>query len=274
MQTIMEYTPYSIKGGFGTYRLRDDTYEACMYALKDAKYVHIDNAPLYKNQSDVGKAIKDSGIHRKKIYFTTKISRNQLKNKEIKESFLNTLAETGLDYIDELMLHEPINYIDNWKQLCELYETIGKNKIRYIGVSNFNESQLEDIIQLYNNKECSLKPMFNQIEVNPFLQRIELIDKCRQYGIPIVAHTPLAKGEKLNDKTLSEIAEIYKVSTAQLMLQWSKQKGYRIIPRSKDKDHIDENNEIINKGFIISESHMNIIRNSDCGYATHPKYIK
>ena len=106
--------------GFGTYRLNDDTYESVKFALQNG-YYHIDTAPLYKNEEKVGKAIKESGIDRKKIFVTTKISRKELQSNKIQESIENSFKKLGLDYIDLVLLHEPIDYEKNWILLEKYY---------------------------------------------------------------------------------------------------------------------------------------------------------
>lgn len=252
--------------GFGTYRLYDDTYESVKYAIQNG-YEAIDNAPLYKNQELVGKAVKDCGRSRKNLYITTKISRDQLKTKSIVESIENSLKVMGLDYIDELILHEPIHPLENWQILSEYYNTKGKGIIKNIGVSNFNQKHLEEIY----TDEKSENPFVNQIEVNPFLARTDLVDFCNKINLKIVAHTPLAKGEKFDNEQLIEIAKKHEVSPAQIMLKWGSEKGFRVIPRSKDDGHIQEN---LSLDFEMDDDDMCILDSMDCGYATHPKYLK
>jgi diketogulonate reductase-like aldo/keto reductase len=255
--------------GFGTYRLHgEEAYTGTLHALKSG-YDLIDSAPLYGNQSFVGKAIKDSGRSRGSFRVTTKVSRDTLINPDpnaMTESFFNTLKELNLDYVDELILHEPIDFMRNWKRLCDLYQNEGKGKIGRIGVSNFDKETLRQIIQ-----DGSMIPSVNQIEINPFLTRGDLPSFCRDHGIDVVAHSPLAKGEKMSDEFLNRIATKYNVSCAQMMLRWGIEHGFRVIPRSKDKVHIEENMGI---RFEIDPEDLQRMRDLDCGYATHPKYLK
>jgi 2,5-diketo-D-gluconate reductase B len=255
-----------VKIGFGTYRLHDDTYESVISAIQSG-YEAIDNAPLYKNQELVGQAVKDCGRNRKNLFITTKISRNQLKTHSIVESIESSLDLMGLDYIDELILHEPIHPLENWQILSEYFNTSGKGKIGKIGVSNFNQKHLKMIYE----DEKSDNPSVNQIEVNPFLARTDLVNYCNDIGLQIVAHSPLAKAEKLDDEQLIEIAEKHCISPSQVMLRWGFEKGFRVIPRSKDLSHIQEN---LNLDFCMDEGDMAILDSLDCGYTTHPKYLK
>jgi diketogulonate reductase-like aldo/keto reductase len=256
--------------GFGTYRLCADTYEAVQNALK-CGYVHIDTAPLYKNEESVGGAIYTSGIDRKKIYVTTKISRNELKKNNIVDSIQNSLRNLRLDYIDEIVLHEPIDIIHNWRSLCEYYHTKGKGIVKNIGVSNYNIDDINAIMGDTDNMYLT-SPYVNQIEVNPFLTRGDLPKYCMDRGINIVAHSPLAKAEKLDNSILCEMGNKYGTTPAKIMLMWSKYKGYRIIPRSSKLHHIKENIQEIGKK--MSHLDIHILDELNCGYATHPQYIK
>lgn len=249
--------------GFGTYRLHKKTTDSVSYALKSG-YRHIDTAPLYKNEAEVGAALNRCGIERKQIFVTTKISRNELKTNSIEESIKNSFEKLNLDYIDLLLLHEPIDFENNWQLLCDYYETKGKGKIRNIGVSNFNEIQIEKI--------CSKKaPYCNQIELNPFLHRDKIIEKCKEKNIRIVAHSPLAKGEKMDDKTLIKVSQKYSITPAQAMLNWNYEQGNIVIPRSSDNNHIEDNLDL---NFQTQQSIFEELNNLDQQYSTHPKYLK
>lgn len=248
--------------GFGTYRLNSkNAYDSTLYALQTG-YKWIDTAPLYKNMIHVGNAIVDSGVNRAQFKITSKISRDTLINGDMKTTFYKILTDLKCDYIDELILHEPIDPIINWRRLVDLYNETGL--IKQIGVSNFNIASLQAIID-----DTQIIPCVNQIEVNPFILRSELIEYMNNMHIGVVAHSPLAKGEKLDNKQLIEISHNLNISPAQLMLQWGVQKGYRVIPRSCNKAHIDENN----KSVIIDDDTMNILSSLNCNYATHPKYL-
>jgi diketogulonate reductase-like aldo/keto reductase len=253
--------------GFGTYRLDPvQAYDATICALHTG-YTHLDTAPLYRNQAEIGMAIHTSGVVRSNLHITAKISRNELKKGQIRESFQNTLATMRLDYVDLLLLHEPINCVKNWELLCELYHTEARGRIGQIGVSNFSQSHLEQITRSSNLYHTM--PSANQIEINPFLGRGTLPCYCQTNGIQIIAHSPLAKAEKFDDLQLQAIASQYNTGCAQIMLGWGVGKGYDVIPRSSDPTHIADNLARIH----ICPDDMAQLDRLDCGYATHPKYI-
>jgi len=257
---------------FGTYRIKgQEAYNAVKYAF-GLGYILVDTAPLYGNESEVGKGIKDSGKDLKEIKITTKISRDDLAKGTIKDSFFRSLKSLDVNYIDELILHEPIDHVKNWTSLCELYNNEGRGLIGRIGVSNYNKTHLEDIINAYEKDKSKLHiPSVNQIEVTPFLMRGDLPEFCKNHNIFVVAHSPLTKGEKLNDPNLSELAKTYKTTPAKVLLTWGIQKGYRVIPRSSNTKHIEEN--LSNNELKINSDDMKIMDKLDCGYATHPKYL-
>lgn len=264
--------------GFGTYRLLSNTEESVLHAFNEG-YRHVDTAPLYKNEAQVGSAIANSGIDRRQLFVTTKISRNELQKNKIGESIENSFKNMkNLGYIDLLLLHEPIDIVTNWKLLCE-YQSANKHKVLNIGVSNFDEIDLLQVHEFCDNNGYD-KIKYNQIEVNPFIQQKSLVDYCKSNNIKIVAHTPLAKGEKNTDRNLNMIAQSYGCSPSQIMLKWGLQNDLVIIPRSSNKSHITENIEVVAKEFnsfsgdLLEKEDMKIMATFDCSYATHPKYLR
>ena len=250
------------KIGFGTYRLKDHTTNSLLRALT-VGYTHIDTAPLYKNEAQVGEAINKSGIDRNTLFLTTKISRKELKNNSIANSIENSLSVMNQDYIDLVLLHEPIDFLKNWTLLCEYFDNQTQIKVRHIGVSNFNIEQLELITKIKF-------PYCNQIELNPFLQRTSLTEYCKKKNILVVAHSPLAKGEKLDNPILKSISKDINKTPAQIMLKWNYINNNIIIPRSKDHLHILENTSL---DFELSKDNLEKLDSLNCNYSTHPKYL-
>lgn len=253
--------------GFGTYRLKGEiAYDSTLTALK-LGYRHIDTANLYKNEYQVGKAIKD-GSRREDIWITTKVQVKDInKGKDaIINSIKNSLEQLNTDYLDLVLFHGPTDdkIKENWLLFEEIYQNFRGN-IRYIGVSNYNIDHLEQL------KDCNILPYTNQIEVSPFLNRDELIKYCQDKGIIVTAHTSLIKGEKFNDIKLRELSDKTGISMANLLLSWAKQKKLIVLPRSGNKDHIKENMECIN--IQLSDDIINIMNSFHDGTCTHPKYI-
>lgn len=253
--------------GFGTYRLKGEiAFKSTLIALKNG-YKHIDTANLYKNEDQIGKAIKESGVLRKDLWITTKVQVKDISlgKNAIYNSIMNSFNQLQTDYLDLVLLHGPTDKIkENWLDLEEIYESL-KGKIRYIGVSNYNIDDLEKL------KDYKIKPYTNQIEVSPFLNRNELINYCLAKGIIVTAHTSLIKGEKFNDTKLLNLANETGISMSKLLLCWAKQKGLIILPRSSKEEHIKENMECMD--IHLDKETMDTLDSFHDGTCTHPKYI-
>lgn len=259
--------------GFGTYQLKDDeAYQSTLHALKIG-YRHIDTAVLYKNEKEVGKAIVDSKVPRNEIFITTKVlTKDQIKGKKnILRSFNKSLQSLQTDYVDLLLLHVPVEekLIENWLILEELYET---KKCKMIGVSNFSIKHLEVFEENKKNGVIKIYPMVNQIELSPFLTRDKLVEYCKNKKIIVEAHTSLTRGNKINDKIVTELAEKYSITNAQLLLKWAQQNGYIILPRSHQKEHIEENFKVLELKITISDDDMNKLNLLNENYGLMPKY--
>lgn len=258
--------------GLGTYKLKkvnDEAYMSVKTALK-LGYRHIDTAALYNNEENVGRAIKDSGIPREEIFITTKIQRADIwkgENKMIR-SVNRSLKKLGVDYIDQVLLHAPIEekLLESWQILEKIYED---GKIRYIGVSNYKIEHLEIIL-----KSCKIKPYTNQIECSPFLTRQKLVKYCADNDIIVVAHSSLTKGEKFDDPCINEIATKYNVTPACILIMWGLFKGFTIIPRTGNIDHLIENYGCsISSNFLVEQDIEKLDKLDEHQFATHPQYI-
>lgn len=226
--------------GLGTYQLMmgKQTYDVVSKALK-VGYRHIDTARIYLNERSVGKAIIRSDIPRQDIFLTTKMWNNSILNRKGEKAFQNSLKRLKLDYVDLYLLHWPIEgYLEAYKVLEKLYKD---EKIKAIGVSNFLIRHLENL-----KKHGLIKPMVNQIEVNPYYQNDELVNYCQKNAIVVEAYSPLggSKYSCLKDETLTKIANKYHVSTAQVILKWLTQRNIVALPRSKQIEHLKSNLDI------------------------------
>jgi methylglyoxal/glyoxal reductase len=254
--------------GLGTYQLEpEQTYRSVRWAL-EIGYRHIDTAALYRNEKQVGQAIRDSGIPRQHIFVTTKILPKAIRQQQLKPAIERSLHELDLGYIDLMLLHCPGTKINQtWETLSQLYcESYQSTKIRYIGVSNYQEIHLKSL------EGALVKPYANQIEVSPFLPRKQLRAYCQNQGIYPVAHSSLSKGIQLNHPQLLEIANDVKLTSAGLLLKWALQNHLKIIPRSANQKHILANFNLPTE--LLSEQMMQCLDNLDCGFATHPQHIE
>lgn len=253
--------------GFGTSLVTGDECVRIIKTAIQAGYKHIDTASAYKNEVEIGKAIKESGIDRKELFVTSKVWKDSMGYENTLKSFENTLKNLDLEYVDLFLVHWPKNNddklnIDTWRALEKIYK---EGKAKAIGVSNFLKHHLEIIL---NN--CDIVPAVNQIEFHPGLIRKETIDFCKEKNIVLEAWAPLGKGKMLSNETLLSIAEKYNKSVAQLCLKWCLQNEVIPLPKSENMERMKQNLDLFD--FQISEEDMNVINSMEffAGSDMHP----
>ncbi len=249
--------------GFGVFLIPNDgpTYEATLAALK-AGYRHIDTAAGYMNESDVGKAVKDSGIDRKEIFITSKLWLQDYGYENAKKGIENSLKALGTDYIDLYLLHQPYgDYLGAWKALEEAYQ---EGKLRAIGISNIT-------VNLWNKFKdgMSVMPAVNQVEFNPFTQQKALRQVMDENNIRLEAWYPLGHGNKdlLGNETIVSLAERYNKNPGQIILRWIYQEGVISLPKSTNPGRMAGNIDIFD--FELTDEEMASIRALDTGKGTH-----
>lgn len=244
--------------GFGTSLV---TGEECIKVIKKAievGYRHIDTASAYKNEVEIGQAIKRSNINREDLFITSKVWKDSMGYENTLKSFHNTLKNLDLEYVDLFLIHWPKNNddklnIETWKALEKLYK---EGKAKNIGVSNFLKQHLEVLI---DNSE--IIPTVNQIEFHPGLIRKETIEFCKEKNIVLEAWAPLGKGKMLSNETLIHIAKKYNKSVAQLCLKWCLQNDVIPLPKSEKEERMKQNLDLFD--FEIEKEDMNTINNME-----------
>jgi len=246
------------KIGFGTSLIIG---QECVENIKNALevgYRHIDTAAAYKNEKEIGQAIKKSNVPRDEIFITSKVWKDSMGYENTIKSFNNTIKDLKMDYIDLFLIHWPCNKdkqinIETWKALEDLYE---QGKVRAIGLSNFLKHHLEIILD-----NCKIAPMVDQIEYHPGLTRIETVQFCKKNNIIVEAWAPLGKGKMLQNDELERIAKKYNKSVAQLCIKWCAQNEIIPLPKSSSLERMKQNLNIFD--FEISHDDMNIINNME-----------
>lgn len=249
--------------GFGVFMIPNDgpTYDAVLAALK-AGYRHIDTAAAYMNESDVGKAIRDSQIPREDIFITSKLWLQDYGYEKAKQGIENSLKALDTDYIDLYLLHQPYgDYLGAWKAL---EEAVQEGKIKSIGISNVT-------VSLWNKFKdgMTIMPVVNQVEFNPLTQQKELRKIMKENNILLEAWYPLGHGNKelLNHETIVEIANKYHKNTGQIILRWIYEKGVISLPKSTNPERIKSNIDIFD--FTLTAKEIEKIDKLDTGKATH-----
>ncbi|WP_339243538.1 aldo/keto reductase [Paenibacillus sp. FSL R10-2796] len=223
--------------GFGVFQIQDEA--ECEQAVYDAimsGYRLIDTAASYLNEEAVGRAIKRSGVPREDLFITTKLWVQDTGYERTKEAFEKSLSRLQLDYLDLYLIHQPFGDVHgSWRALEELYR---EGKIRAIGVSNFQNDRLIDLI-IHNE----VTPAVNQVETHPFCQQIESAAFMKENNVQIESWGPFAEGKNnmFQNEVLVSIAQKYNKSVAQVVLRWLTQRGVVVIPKSVRKERIIEN---------------------------------
>ena len=225
--------------GLGVFLAKDgnEVEQAISYAL-EAGYRHIDTAAIYKNEEGVGNAINNGQIRRENIFVTSKVWNADQGYESTKQAFEESLNKLKIDYLDLYLIHWPVKgkYKDTWRAMEEIYR---QGKAKAIGVSNFMQHHLEDLLQ-----DAEIKPMVNQMEFHPYLVQQSLLDFCGQHDIQYEAWSPLMKGKIFEVPELLALAEKYQKTVVQVVLRWNLQKGVVTIPKSVKKERIVSNADI------------------------------
>jgi 2,5-diketo-D-gluconate reductase A len=251
--------------GFGTFMLRD---ELCKNSVRDAitlGYRLIDTATVYGNEKAVGDGIKESGISRKELFITSKVWIQDPPYDHVMKEFQISLDKLGTDYLDLYLIHRPRgNFKDTWKAMEELYDA---GKIRAIGISNFEPSQLEEL-----KTYAKIQPAVNQIETHAFFQEQKALENLNANHVQMEAWAPFAEGrnELFTNEVLASIGKKYDKTNAQVSLRWHFQRNIVAIPRSSKKEHMIENLNIFD--FKLDDADLKTLATLDLNKTQFPEW--
>ena len=246
--------------GIGTFLLTPDEVEASVLNALACGYRLIDTANAYVNEKAVGRAMKKSGVSREEIFLETKLWPAFYEQSDAVEK---TLERLDTDYIDLLLIHQPAgNYIAGYKLMEKAYK---EGKVKAIGLSNFSQSQIREILDI-----CEVKPVVLQTEVHPYYQEKKLKDYLKKEGIVIQAWYPLGHGDKalLEEPLFQELGKKYGKSSAQIILHWHIQAGNIVIPGSKSPAHIQDNFDLLDFSLTAWEMAQISIMDKNVRYYT------
>jgi 2,5-diketo-D-gluconate reductase A len=250
--------------GFGVFQVPPaGTAEAVLQALSSG-YRHIDTAAAYRNEAEVGQAIRASGLERHEVFVTTKCFNDDHGHEKAKRALAASLERLELHYVDLYLIHWPVPshdlYVETWQAFIEMRD---EGLVRSIGVSNFQPSHLERVIGATGET-----PAINQIELHPYFQQRGLRHEHEQLGIVTESWSPLAQGKVLDDPVIVEIAETHVKTPGQVVIRWHLQLGNVVIPKSVTPSRIEENFDVFD--FELSASEMLAIDALDAGDRTGP----
>ncbi|MGM9960257.1 MAG: aldo/keto reductase [Allobaculum sp.] len=223
--------------GFGVFQVPDpEQCENAVLEALNAGYRLIDTAAAYMNEEAVGRAIKKSGINREEIFVTTKLWVQDFGYEPAKKAIETCLTKLDTDYIDLLLLHQPMGDIYGaWRAVEEAYEA---GKLKAIGVSNYYPHVLTDFCTTVR-----IKPMVNQVELHPFFQQENALENMKKLGVQPEAWGPFAEGKFgiFTNPVLEAIAQKHNKTVGQVILRWNVQRGVIVLPKSVHKERIIEN---------------------------------
>ena len=252
---------YTVPGiGLGTSGMTGQEAEDAVFSAIMKGYRLIDTASMYDNEEDVGRGINravSSGVSRDEIFVVTKIWKKDVGFDNAIQAFEASLSRLNQPYVDLLLIHWPdkddaVN-IDTWRALEDIYES---GRARSIGVSNFSRGDLAELL-----KEAKVRPAINQFEVYPGNPNQDLNDYCDSENIVTMAYSPLKRGNVSKERHLTTIGEKYGKTPSQVALRWDIQRDVIPIPKSSNKDRLQENIEVFD--FVLSDEDMNTINNLD-----------
>jgi len=236
--------------GLGTW---EQNGEKCVNAVKmalDVGYRHIDTAQQYDNHKEVKEGI--GNFPREELFIASKLQWDFLEPDLVEPNTDKAIQELGCEYLDLFMIHWPNKEKPLSKVVEKLLELKEKGKILNVGVCNFTEHHLQDLL------DDSLHVAINQVEFHPFLYQGKLLDFCNQNEIAMTAYCPLAHGEVFQNQELKLLAEKYNKSVSQICLRWLVQQGIVVIPKGSSEEHLRQNLDIFE--FQLADEDMQKIQ--------------
>ncbi len=250
--------------GLGTWFIDDDKAADAVTTAIGIGYRNIDTAQAYGNERGVGEGVRASGVPRSDLFVSTKLAAEIKDHDQAVAAIDESLAKLDIGYIDLMLIHAPQPWDDfrggdyaegnvaAWTALEEAYEA---GKLRAIGVSNFLQTDLENILA-----HGTVAPHVNQVLAHAGNTPSELIDYCQNQNILVEAYSPIAHGEILGNQQVAEIAQKYAVSVPQLCIRCTLQLGTVSLPKTANPDHLRSNADV---DFVISEADMETLRALD-----------
>ncbi|MCW3787309.1 aldo/keto reductase [Plebeiibacterium sediminum] len=250
------------KLGLGTWFISNKNVGKAVVDAIKLGYRHIDTAQAYRNEKGVGEGVKASGIERRDMFITTKLGAGIKSYNKAIASIDKSIQKIGLDYLDMMIIHSPQPWtkfrgedayfegnLEAWRALEDACQA---GKIRAIGLSNFQQADVENILA-----SCTIKPAVNQILAHISNTPAELIQYCQQNNILVEAYSPIGHGELFKNTKIAAIAKRYQVTVPQLSIRYCLQLGLLPLPKTANPAHMQNNADL---DFLISEKDMEILK--------------
>ncbi|HET8539965.1 MAG TPA: aldo/keto reductase [Anaeromyxobacter sp.] len=237
----------------------EETRGAVAEALA-AGYRHVDTARAYRNEADVGAAIRASGVARREVFVTTKLWNADHGYDRALRAIDASLQGLGMEQVDLYLVHWPVEGLrhDTWRAMERI---LADGKARAVGVSNYTVRHLDELLARAKDP-----PSVNQVEFNPFLHQRALLAHCRRLGIQLEAYGPLVRAHRMDHPALAAVARRHRRTPAQVLLRWGLQHDLVVIPKSVRPERIRENADLY--GFALDAQDMAALDALDEGYRT------
>ena len=246
------------KLGLGTWCIDNDKAAQAVRTAVALGYRLIDTAQAYKNEQGVGEGIRSCGVPREELFVASKVAAELKTYEAAAASIEETLKKMGLDYLDQMIIHAPqpwSEFRDTKRYFAEnkavwraLEDAQAAGKVRVIGVSNFLQDDLENLLS-----DCRVQPMVNQILLHISNTDQDLLNFCKEQHIQVEAYSPIAHGEALKNPVITQMAKKYGVSAAQLCVRYVLQLGTVALPKTADPQHMAENAAV---DFVLTPEDM------------------
>lgn len=224
--------------GLGTWQNKNP--DECKKSVEKALnlgYRHIDTAQAYDNEEYVGKGLEAADVDREDYFLASKVWINNLSSEKVKSSTEESLEKLNVDSVDLMYVHWPSGNYEPEETLEAFKDLVEEGKIDNIGISNFTPDQVDEAMEIAGEHIVA-----NQVEMHPLLQQEELLEKCREHDIYLVAYSPLARGKVFEIPEIRDIADKHDVSPAQVSLAWLMEKeNVIVIPKASTEEHIEDN---------------------------------
>ncbi|MFH8342685.1 aldo/keto reductase [Streptomyces sp. AM6-12] len=260
--------------GLGTWFIDDDKAADAVRAAVEIGYRNIDTAQAYGNERGVGEGARTSGLARDELFVSTKLAAEIKDYDQALAAIDGSLDTLGLDYVDLMLIHSPQPWDDfrggdyaqgnreAWRALEDAHRA---GKIRSIGVSNFQQHDLENILE-----GASVVPHVNQLLVHAGNTPSDLLAYCESKQILVEAYSPIAHGAILKNAEVQAMADKYSVSVPQLCIRYTLQLGTVSLPKTANPEHMRSNAEV---DFEISGDDMDVLRElRDVDYGEHSAF--
>ena len=232
--------------GLGTWQMTGGRCRAAVRAALEAGYRHVDTATLYRNERDVGRAVRDSGVPREQVFVTTKLPPGNAGREE--RTLSESLRALGMDHVDLWLVHWPPReqaLVSTWEALLAARD---QGLARAVGVSNYSPAQLDKLIDATGQA-----PQVNQIPWAPALHDAALLDGHRRRGVVLEGYSPF-KNTDLRHPVLADIAARHGVTSAQVVVRWHVDHEVVVIPKSANPERIAANFDVF--GFSLSDEEL------------------